>query len=88
MYFTFYFLEYSDKYIYLNTASKNYIAESKYIFLNIAVEKKISRQSLKRFTFRVKSSDSISFLLGLSPIVNLFDILRKTFKPFTWNSIF
>ena len=28
------------------------------------------RQSLKRFTFRVKSSDSIFFLLGLSPIVN------------------
>ena len=27
-----------------------------------------SRQSLKKFTFRVKSSDSIFFLLGLSPI--------------------
>ena len=27
------------------------------------------RQSLKRFTFRVKISDSIFFLLGLSPIV-------------------
>ena len=25
---------------------------------------------IKRFTFRVKSSDSIFFLLGLSPIVN------------------
>jgi len=29
------------------------------------------RQSLKRFTFRVKLSDSICFLLGLSPIVKL-----------------
>ena len=28
------------------------------------------RQSLKKFTFRVKSSDSIFFLLGLSPIIN------------------
>ena len=28
-------------------------------------------QSLKRFTFRVKSSDSIFFLLGRSPIVKL-----------------
>ena len=28
------------------------------------------RQSLKRFTFRVKSNDSIFFLLGLSPIAN------------------
>ena len=29
------------------------------------------RQSLKRFTFRVKLSGSIFFLLGLSPIVKL-----------------
>ena len=29
------------------------------------------RQSLKIFTFRVKLSDSICFLLGLSPIVKL-----------------
>jgi hypothetical protein len=29
------------------------------------------RQSLKRFGFRVKLSDSIFFLLGLSPIVKL-----------------
>ena len=29
------------------------------------------RQSLKIFTFRVKLSDSIFFLLGLSPIVKL-----------------
>ena len=28
------------------------------------------RQNLKRFTYRVKSTDSIFFLLGLSPIVN------------------
>ena len=28
------------------------------------------RQSLKRFTFRVKSRDSKFFLLGLSPVVN------------------
>ena len=28
------------------------------------------RQSLKRFTFCVKLSDSIFFLLGLSPTVN------------------
>ena len=41
---------------------------------NNAWTKKKSRQSLKRFTFCVKSSDSIFFLLGLSPIVNWFDI--------------
>ena len=29
-----------------------------------------ARQSLKIFTFRVKSNDSILFLFGLSPIVN------------------
>ena len=33
-------------------------------------KKKFPLQSLKRFTFRVKLSDSIFFLLGLSPIVN------------------
>ena len=32
---------------------------------------KFPRHSLKRFTFRVKLSDSIFFLLGLSPIVKL-----------------
>ena len=31
----------------------------------------IPRQSIKKFTFCVKSSDLIFFLLGLSPIVNL-----------------
>ena len=31
------------------------------------------RQSLKRFSFRVKLSDSIFFLLGLSPIVKLIE---------------
>ena len=80
MYFTFYFLENSDKYIYLNTASKNYIAESKYIFFQYSSRKKIPRQSLKRFIFRVKSSDSIFLmLLGLSPIVSLFDVISKSF---------
>ena len=39
------------------------------------------RQSLKRFTFRVKLSDSMFFLLGLSPNVNKFDIKR----PKKWN---
>ena len=34
-------------------------------------KKIIPRQSLKRFTFRVKLSDSIFFLLGLSPIFKL-----------------
>ena len=33
--------------------------------------KKFPRQRLKIFTFRVKLSDSIYFLLGLSPIVKL-----------------
>jgi hypothetical protein len=33
-------------------------------------EKLFPRQSLKNFSFRVKSSDLIFFLLGLSPIVN------------------
>ena len=37
------------------------------------------RQSLKKFAFRVKSSDSIFFLLGLSPIVNKFDIKSFSF---------
>jgi hypothetical protein len=37
------------------------------------------RQSLKRFTSRVKSSDSIFFLFGFSPIVNKFDIKSKSF---------
>ena len=32
------------------------------------------RQSLKRCTVRVKSSDSIFFLLGITPIINQFDI--------------
>ena len=32
--------------------------------------KHFPRQSLKRFTFRVKSSDLILFLLGVSHIVN------------------
>ena len=41
------------------------------------------RQSLKRFTFRVKSSDSTFFLLGLSPIVNKFDKKMNLFKPFS-----
>ena len=33
---------------------------------------------LKRYTFRIKLSDSI-FLLGLSPIVNYFDMKSKSF---------
>ena len=33
-------------------------------------EKDFPRQSLKIFTFCVKSTDAILFLLGLSPIVN------------------
>ena len=36
-------------------------------------ENLFTRQSLKRFTFCVKSSDSIFFIIGLSPIVNQFD---------------
>ena len=36
-------------------------------------------QSLKKFTFRVKLSDSIFFLLGLSPIVKKFDMKSKYF---------
>ena len=42
----------------------------------------IPRQSLKRFTFCVKLSDSILFLLGLSPIVNQYDIKSKSYKAF------
>ena len=42
----------------------------------------IPRQSLEKFTFRVKSSDSIIFLLGLSHIVNQFDIKSKSFQVF------
>ena len=38
---------------------------------NIGGKNTFPRQSLKRFTFRVKLSDSIFFLLGLSPIVKL-----------------
>ena len=40
------------------------------------------RQSLERFTSRVKSSDSIFFLLGLSPIVNYFEIESKSLSIF------
>ena len=41
------------------------------------------RQSLKRFTFCVKSSNLIFLWFGVSPIVNLFDIKVNLFKPFT-----
>ena len=43
------------------------------------VKKHFPCQSLKRFTFCVKLSDSIFFLLGLSHIVNQFDIKIKCF---------
>ena len=49
-----------------------------FLFSKMAT-KKIPRQSLKRFTFRVKLSDSIFFFLGLSPIENLFDRKSKSF---------
>ena len=43
-----------------------------YIFLKYKlIKKRFPRQSLKMFTFRVKLSYSIFFLLGLSPIVKL-----------------
>ena len=44
---------------YLNTGKKKTCCKRSFL-----------RQSLKRFTFCVKSSDSILFLLGLSLIVN------------------
>ena len=47
----------------------------------------LPRQSLKRLNFRVKSSDSIFFLLGLSPIVNL-TLKVNLIKPFTWKILF
>ena len=40
-------------------------------FLLVNKQRLFPRQSLKRFTFRVKLSDSIFFLLGLSPIIKL-----------------
>jgi hypothetical protein len=43
---------------------------------------------LKKLIFIDKSSDSIFFLLGLSPIVNLFNIKNNLFKPFTWKILF
>ena len=43
-------------------------------------QKYFARQSLKKNTFRVKSSNSIFFLLGLSSIVNYFDIKSKFFE--------
>ena len=50
------------------------------------ITRKFPRQSFKRFsTFRVKSSDSIFFLLGLSPTVNQFDLKSKSFK---WKTLF
>ena len=45
-------------------------------------KKSFPRQSLKRFTSYVKLSDTIFFLLGLSPIVNKFDIKSKPFLAF------
>ena len=46
-----------------------------YFFVNSAWSKKnktfFPRQSLKVFTFRIKLSDSIFFLLGHSPIAKL-----------------
>ena len=44
------------------------------------------RQSLEIFTFRVKLSDSIFFLLGHSPIVKLIKV--HIFRPFTWKILF
>ena len=41
--------------------------------------KYFSRQRLKIFTFRVKLSDSIFFLLGLSSIVKLINMKSKSF---------
>ena len=46
-----------------------------YIFDNKKTKSTFPRQSLKRFTFRVKLRDSIFFLigrdlLGLSPVIN------------------
>ena len=48
-----------------------YIAALKYISRHILFKNIFPRQSLKIFTFRVKLSDSIFFLLGLSPTVKL-----------------
>ena len=42
-----------------------------YFHVNLLTYNPFPRQSLKRFTFRVKLSDSIFFLFGLSPIVKL-----------------
>ena len=46
------------------------------------------RQSLKRFTFHVKSNDSIFFLLGLSPIAINLTFKVNLFKPFMWKILF
>ena len=55
------------------------IRKHKYIF---------PHQSLKRFTFRVKSSDSIFFLLDLSSIVNWFYIKSKSNSVFHMEILF
>ena len=46
------------------------------------INNQFPRQRLKIFTFRVKLSDSIFFLLGHSPNVKLFKMKSKFFQAF------
>ena len=52
------------------------------------IKAKLSTLKPQKFNFRVKSSDSIFFLLGLSPFVNLFYIRSKALNSFTWKILF
>ena len=56
-----------DLFIPLSSKSCKGISESEHIADKLNI---FPRQSLKIFTFRVKSSDTIFLLLGLSPVVN------------------
>ena len=57
-----------------------------YVLYNLRIY--FPHQSLKRFTFCVKSSDLIFFMFGFSPIVNQFDKKINLIKPFTQKILF
>ena len=64
------YIYYLIKYVEFNIFLSNLFTN---LFVSNFQDLKITfpRQSLKRFTFRVKLNDSIFFLLGYSPIVKL-----------------
>ena len=65
-------------YRYIDRLTCMYCTYIDFIQPSVFIKRNFPRQSLKRFTFRVKSSDSI-FFLGFSPIVNEFYIISKSY---------